>query len=88
VTTWPNQDEAFVSITQGIRTAVQLMRAISAGAGRSRSGLVRSQYRQQVEEALADGVISPVERDTLEELREEPGFSADRGGGGDRSGGA
>jgi formylglycine-generating enzyme required for sulfatase activity len=37
--------------------------------------VVRSQYRQKVEEALADGVISPVERDTLEELCETLGLA-------------
>lgn len=73
VTTWANQDEAFLSIAQGIRTAVQLMRAESQQLAAQQQA-ARSQYRQQVEEALEDGVISLVERDTLDELREELGL--------------
>jgi formylglycine-generating enzyme required for sulfatase activity len=73
VTTWPNQDEAFVSITQGIRTAAQIMRQYRQEQVEQEQ-TQRSQYRQQVEEALEDGVISLVERDTLDELREELGL--------------
>jgi formylglycine-generating enzyme required for sulfatase activity len=74
VTTWPNQDEAFLSIAQGIRTAVQLMQSERQQLAEQQR-VVRSQYRQKVEEALADGVISPVERDTLEELCETLGLA-------------
>ncbi len=73
VTTWPNQDEAFLSIAQGIRTAVQLLRAERQQLAEQQQA-AEQRYRQQVVEALADGVISLVERDTLDELRDELGL--------------
>ena len=69
VTTWLNQDEAFVSVTQGIRTAAKLMLEYRKQEAEQKQ-LVRAQYLQKVEEVLSDGVISIVERDTLDELRE------------------
>lgn len=76
VTTWTNQNEAFLSIAQGIRTAVQLMRAERQQLAEQQQA-AEQQYRQQVVEALEDGVISLVERDTLDELREELGLSVE-----------
>jgi len=73
VTTWPNQDEAFVSIAQGIRTAAKLMLDYRKQEAEQKQ-LIRAQYLQKVEEVLSDGVISIVERDTLDELRETLGL--------------
>ena len=74
ITTWPNQDEAFVSVAQGIRTAAKLMQGYRQQQT-EQSQLIRSQYLQKVEEVLSDGVISIVERDTLDELREALGLT-------------
>jgi TIR domain len=74
VTTWPNQDEAFVSVTQGIRTAAKLMQDYRQQKV-EQDQRIREQYRHKVEEALSDGVISIVERDTLDELREDLGLT-------------
>jgi TIR domain len=68
VTTWANQDEAFVSIAQGIRAAAQQIQVYRKQQAEQKQ-LIRSQYLQKVEEVLSDGVISIVERDTLDELR-------------------
>jgi formylglycine-generating enzyme required for sulfatase activity len=74
VTTWPNQDEAFVSVTQGIRTAAKLMLDYRKQQAEQKKA-IRTQYLQKVEEVLSDGVISIVERDTLDELRETLGLT-------------
>lgn len=74
VTTWTNQDEAFVSVAQGIRTAAQLMQDYRKQRAEQKQ-LIWAQYLQKVEEALSDGVISIVERDTLDELRETLGLT-------------
>lgn len=76
VTTWSNQDEAFVSVTQGIRTAAKLMLDYRKQEVEQKQ-LVRAQYLQKVEEVLSDGVISIVERDTLDELRETLGLTSE-----------
>jgi tetratricopeptide (TPR) repeat protein len=76
VTTWANQDEAFVSVTQGIRTAAKLMLDYRKQEAEQKQ-LVRAQYLQKVEEVLSDGVISIVERDTLDELRETLGLTSE-----------
>lgn len=68
VTIWANQDEAFVSVAQGIRTAAQLIQGYRKQQAEQKQ-LIRAQYLQKVEEVLSDGVISIVERDTLDELR-------------------
>lgn len=74
VTTWVNQDEAFVSVTQGIRTAAKLMLDYRRQQAEQKK-VIETQYLQKVEEALSDGVISIVERDTLDELRESLGLT-------------
>ncbi|MEH1883939.1 toll/interleukin-1 receptor domain-containing protein [Nostoc sp.] len=74
VTTWVNQDEAFVSVTQGIRTAAKLMLDYRKQQAEQKK-VIETQYLQKVEEALSDGVISIVERDTLDELRESLGLT-------------
>ncbi|MEH2249996.1 SUMF1/EgtB/PvdO family nonheme iron enzyme [Nostoc sp.] len=74
VTTWVNQDEAFVSVTQGIRTAAKLMLDYRKQQAEQKQ-VIETQYLQKVEEALSDGVISIVERDTLDELRESLGLT-------------
>ncbi|MBD2564444.1 MULTISPECIES: GUN4 domain-containing protein [Nostoc] len=74
VTTWVNQDEAFVSVTQGIRTAAKLMLEYRKQQTEQKQ-VIRSHYLQKVEEVLSDGIISIVERDTLDELRETLGLT-------------
>lgn len=74
VTTWANQDEAFVSIAQGIRTAAKLMLDYRKQEAEQKQ-LIRAQYLQKVEEVLSDGMISIVERDTLDELRDSLGLT-------------
>ncbi|MBW4424011.1 MAG: formylglycine-generating enzyme family protein [Nostoc desertorum CM1-VF14] len=74
VTTWVNQDEAFVSVTQGIRIAAKQMLDYRKQLAEQKQ-VIQAQYLQKVEEVLSDGVISIVERDTLDELRESLGLT-------------
>lgn len=74
VTTWSNQDEAFVSVVRGIRTAAKQMLDYRKQEVEQKQ-LVRAQYLQKVEELLSDGVISIVGRDTLDELQKTLGLT-------------
>ncbi|MFS0513600.1 SUMF1/EgtB/PvdO family nonheme iron enzyme [Nostoc sp. UIC 10607] len=74
VTSWENRDEAFVTVTQGIRTAAKQMLDYRKQQAEQKK-VIETQYLQKVEEALSDGVISIVERDTLDELRESLGLT-------------
>ncbi|MDY7024487.1 MAG: formylglycine-generating enzyme family protein, partial [Cyanobacteriota bacterium] len=74
IVTWENQDEAFLSVVQGIRTAAQIIQDYRKQQLEHKQ-LIRSQYLQKVEEALSDGVISIVERDTLNELQKDLGLT-------------
>jgi hypothetical protein len=76
VTLWSNQDEAFVSVTQGISAAAKL-RLAQRQQRHQQKAIARSQYLKKVEEILSDGKISLVERDTLEELQQELGLSSE-----------
>jgi formylglycine-generating enzyme required for sulfatase activity len=74
VTTWANQDEAFVSVTQGIRTAAKIFLENQKQKLEQKGAAVR-RYVQKVEEILSNGDISIIERDTLDELRDELGLT-------------
>ncbi|MBD2560091.1 MULTISPECIES: SUMF1/EgtB/PvdO family nonheme iron enzyme [Nostoc] len=74
VTSWENRDEAFVTVTQGIRTAAKQMLDYRKQLAEQKQ-VIQAQYLQKVEEVLSDGVISIVERDTLDELRESLGLT-------------
>ena len=76
VTTWANQDEAFVSVTQGIRAAAKIFLE-SQKQKLEQKGAVIRRYVQKVDEILSNGEISIIERDTLDELRDELGLSAE-----------
>jgi len=76
VTSWANQDEAFVSVTQGIRTAAnQLQDYRRQQAKEKEKEAVKAKYLQKVQEVLLDGSITIAKRDTLDELRDELGLS-------------
>ncbi|MBV8887539.1 MAG: TIR domain-containing protein [Chroococcidiopsidaceae cyanobacterium CP_BM_RX_35] len=70
VTLWHNEDEAFVSVVQGIRTVAKLLLEQRKQKLQQKE-VARTQYLKKVEEVLSDGKISLPERDTLDELREE-----------------
>jgi hypothetical protein len=74
VTLWANQDEAFVSVTQGIRTVAKLLQD-QRRQKLQRIEAARTQYLKKVEEVLSDGRISIGERDTLNELQDELGLT-------------
>ncbi|NJN59739.1 MAG: SUMF1/EgtB/PvdO family nonheme iron enzyme, partial [Leptolyngbyaceae cyanobacterium SL_5_9] len=76
VTSWPNQDEAFLSVTQGIRTAAKLLLDYRRQQAEQKKAN-RAQYQQKVEEFLQDGKgeISWIDQDTLDELAEELGLT-------------
>ncbi|MER3477354.1 MAG: hypothetical protein C4287_13730, partial [Leptolyngbya sp. ERB_1_2] len=77
VTTWANQDEAFVSVTQGIKTAAKIFLENQKQKLEQKKAAV-SQYVKKVEEILSNGdTISIIERDTLDELRDELGLTAE-----------
>ncbi|MCW5317995.1 TIR domain-containing protein [Nostoc sp. KVJ3] len=74
VTSWGNQDEAFLSVTQGIRIAANNLRELRQQKLQQKE-IAINQYKKKVEEALSDGKISLPERDTLDELRDELGLT-------------
>ncbi|MDZ8258093.1 TIR domain-containing protein [Nostoc sp. ChiQUE01b] len=76
VTSWANQDEAFMSVIQGIRIAVNNLRELRQQKLQQKETAI-NQYKKKVEEALSDGKISLPERDTLDELRDELGLTAE-----------
>ncbi len=72
VTSWTNRDEAFTNVAQGIRAAAQELK----GERQQKLVLARkeaaiAEYRQLVEEFVADGEISFVESEILKDLQEQ-----------------
>ncbi|MEH1976894.1 MAG: GUN4 domain-containing protein [Nostoc sp.] len=72
VTSWTNRDEAFTNVAQGIRAAAQQLK----GERQQKLVLARkeaaiAEYRQLVEEFVADGEISFVESEILKDLQEQ-----------------
>jgi hypothetical protein len=71
VTTWPNQDEAWLDVLRGVRKAVdELLVARKERASKER-------YRKAVEEAWADKKLSSKETERLDTLASELGLSTD-----------
>ncbi|MEH1859039.1 MAG: TIR domain-containing protein [Nostoc sp.] len=76
VTSWVNQDEAFVSVTQGIRTAAKLLHDYRIQqAQQQQKETVKARYLQKVEGVLLDGNITIAKRDILNDFRDELGLS-------------
>ena len=76
ITDWPNINSAFLDVTNTIRQIAQglldqrqkkLEEKLAAAA----------RYKSKVEEVLSDGDITPLERKTLNELRDLLGLTAD-----------
>jgi len=74
VETWNNLNEAFVSVTEGIRIAAENLLKQRQQKLRQQE-IVRTQYLKKVEEVLSNGRISSLGRDTLEEHRKELGLT-------------
>lgn len=71
---WPNRDEAYFTVAQGIRGVVE---RILKDRKQKRANLERARltYRTKAKELLADGKINAIERDTLDELKEKENLS-------------
>ena len=69
VNLWRDMDLAFTSVMAGLRSVAESLLEQRVQE-REQAGAVEEQYRRKVEELLADGEISMLERDTLDELRE------------------
>ncbi len=76
---WTNQNEAFVDVAKGIRTTAQTLLEQRQQKAAQKKAL-KERFLKKVEEALSDSVISDIERDTLDELREELGLTAEEAG--------
>ena len=75
-TTWPTLDAAFANITQGIRaTAQHLQNQRQQASQQAAHDQALERYRQQVNTFWADGSLSEIERDTLDDLRTELNLS-------------
>ncbi len=77
VTSWPNQNEAFVDVATGIRKVAQEILAERQAKSRQKEA-ARETYKAKVEKVLSvstNGKVSIADRDTLEELRESLGLT-------------
>jgi hypothetical protein len=79
ITTWSNQNEAFLDVSKGIRAVAQQLQEkqrnlLSQGNLSSTAKVftnsAEEQYRQKVRELMNDGEISPRSRKVLDHLRE------------------
>jgi len=68
VTTWSDRDSAYVAVADAIREEAQRLLAQRQAQAELRAAAGK-RYRQKVDEMLSDGLISLVERETLDELR-------------------
>ncbi|MEM9008257.1 MAG: SUMF1/EgtB/PvdO family nonheme iron enzyme, partial [Cyanobacteria bacterium P01_F01_bin.86] len=69
VVTWAPQDQAFADIAKGLRQlAQQLKAARQAQQTQTQQQAALEQYRQKVEAYLADGELSFIERENLQDL--------------------
>ncbi|MFM2059754.1 MAG: hypothetical protein RLY71_4139 [Pseudomonadota bacterium] len=76
ITTWNDRDAAFVVVSDAIRQAAEgilMQRKVKT----ERLSAATRQYRSKVDEMLSDGLISLVERETLDELRDELALTED-----------
>lgn len=75
VTTWSNQNEAFLDVAAGIRKVAQDLFAQRQQKLRQKKA-DQETYEEKVKEALSlDGKISVADQDTLDELRERLGLT-------------
>jgi tetratricopeptide (TPR) repeat protein len=77
VTSWPNQNEAFLNVATGIRKVAQDILAQRQGQFQQKEAN-QEKYKAKVEQVLSvstNGEISVADRDTLEELRESLGLT-------------
>src|SRR5215218_1206323 len=70
ITTWLNQDEAWLDVIRGIRKAVKKLLV-------ERQQAAKEHYRQAVEEAWIDNKVSDAEAEELSTLTSELGLSID-----------
>jgi TIR domain len=71
ITTWSNLNEAFLDVTQGIRTAAERLFKQQQQKLQEKE-IAQQRYLQKIQEILAlEGDISIPGQDTLDELREE-----------------
>ncbi|WP_089722071.1 SUMF1/EgtB/PvdO family nonheme iron enzyme [Candidatus Entotheonella palauensis] len=70
ITTWQNEDEALLNVAEGIRDA-----AATRLDKRRLQSESQAQYMRKLEEAYADGVITLIERMTLDHLKEDLALS-------------
>lgn len=69
VTSWKNRDEAFVSITQGIREAAKQQHDCRIQKAQEKEKeFKRNKYREEAEKILSDGDLTIAKRDSLDEL--------------------
>lgn len=74
ITDWPNVNSAFLDVTNTIRQIAQgLLEKRQKKADERRAASAR--YKAKVEEVLSDGDITPLERKTLNELRDKLGLT-------------
>jgi hypothetical protein len=76
ISTWTNSNEAFLDVATGIRKVAQELFAKRKVLAEQKQAN-RERYLQKVEEVLSDGMISIVERDTLDELGETLGLTSE-----------
>ena len=76
VTTWGNQNEAFLDVAMGLRKKAQALFE-QRQAATTQKNAQHEQYLKKVESSLADKLISDIERDTLDELRDDLGLTAE-----------
>jgi uncharacterized protein YjbI with pentapeptide repeats len=78
VTTWPNQDEAWLEVWKGIRKAVEeLIDKRQEQAAKERYRNAKERYRKALEQAWTDARVSKEEAEQLDALARELGLSAD-----------
>ena len=76
ITTWPDKDLAFLDVTTRIG---QLAQGLLDQRKKQRDDkqVAAARYKSKVEEVLSDGDITPLERKTLNELRDLLGLTAE-----------
>lgn len=74
VATWPDQDEAFTDVTGRIGELAQGLLEQRKKTRDARQAAA-ARYKAEVEEALSDGEIAPLELKTLNDLRVELGLT-------------
>ncbi len=76
ITDWPNVNSAFLDVTNTIRQVAQGLLDKRQKREEERQA-ASERYKAKVEEVLSDGDITPLERKTLNELRDKLGLTAD-----------